>query len=574
MVKRKSVREFAGVPYMHSSGSSSYHSSRSGAKRRKLLVLAPDSQPPPQPTFRERAGNALSVVNAAQAGRTVGGLVGLATGGFAGERVGEVAGGFIGGVGQALLLSRNKKNQKMARSLNRATNAAVNRTTMAKSGKAKVKREKTVKVSPYLRKAVKQVMNGTVAKGYYERQCQGVIGTVTNQATSDFSLTVTGGAFGTNQLQVYSGSSSFQTDYKSYFNHICYAPEQVAVGGAITKNLMSVVPGGEMNYFVPGKIWHAASVLFNNKVEEANPYATKTANLKTVFNVADGNLPSTQAGFLKINVLSSKVVFNLKNLSNRTLQLEIYECVSTVMFNPKNPLLDILETQDKIQDGTEDNLIGYFSAGQALSSAQTRVICEGKIDGFSIVCKNGAKWKYVKRTMILQPQEQCVHTMIGPSGVLDFKKLYRPGAAAGTAGDYFYDGAVKGWTKCVVMAVRPDPALISVPAPTEGAPTNYNQTAFRYVNIAGSANGSLQSLIAVEAEESYNLAVPEIAGFTTPPITVAGGVVPSVKLALNSRKPKIQITNLNFNQSRSAIPNSQIVVAREENPTASSSQFT
>lgn len=221
MVKRKSVREFAGVPYMHSSGSSSYHSSRSGAKRRKILVLAPDSQPPSQPTFVERAASA-----------AVGGVVA------------NVPGAIYGAVNPFIRFPQ----KKMVKTLNRATNAAVNRSTMAKSGKAKVKREKTVKVSPYLRKAVKQVMNGTVAKGYYERQCQGVIGTVTNQASSDFSLTVTGGAFGTNQLQVYSGSSSFQTDYKSYFNHICYAPESVAVGGAITKNLMSVVPGGEMNY--------------------------------------------------------------------------------------------------------------------------------------------------------------------------------------------------------------------------------------------------------------------------------------------------------------------------------------
>lgn len=523
MVKRKRIVEDYGVPYLHSSGSSSYRS-RSGGKRQKTIVLAPDSQPPSQPTFVERASSA-----------ALGAAVGYATGGPVGA-----AGAAIDGAINPLRFYQNKN---MPTTKQRVVNRLVNKSAMIKTGKARVKKVKPVKVSPYLKKAVKQVMKGQEATGFYQRTWTGLIGTMCAVGTADYSVFST--QLGVSTNAVLAPSTQHNSDPKTWFSSTFAETFTAGVEAAATPTV-----DGDFNFFTPGKIWHAASVLFNNKPENRDPYSSLASNIKTTFVDATGALTPSTPGQLEIFVKHSKVEFTFKNVSNRTLEVDIYECVSNLKFAQTMPLENAILSAVQLQDGTNDNMIGYYSGG-AVRTTSNSVLLEGSVDGLALIKGNGFQWKYVKRTMVLQPQEICMHSMDGPSGMLQFKKLLL-NSAYQTAVGY------KDWSKHVLISVRPDSVLKEVASST---PTFTNQ-GNRIVNQTTATSGILHSPITVEVSESYRIAVPEVAGF----VTAAGAAGSSQPLGL--RKPKIQITHIGPDNEVDL--NTRLFTAREENPVATS----
>lgn len=525
MVKRKNVRESYGVPYMHSSGSSSYRSSRSGSKRQKLVILAPNSQAPAQPTFGERVASA-----------AVGGVVG------------NVPGAIYGAAFPFIKFP--KKNMPGGRSMSSVVNSRVDKSSMKVTGKAKVKKQKTVKVSPYLKKAIKQVSAGQAATGLYKRTIQGVVGYGAAQGTGAFDFEVTSLAIGTTQIQALLPSADDKSvGHKSLFNSLCLA----AVGDNVTP-----VAHCDMNFFTPAKIWHAASVLFNDKAENNNPYASTADNLSLGHNDTTGATAEPNAQNLKIHLQKSYVKFNLKNLSARTVHIDIYECVPMTKWNSNNPLQDMYNLSTQVQDnGAETRVIGMYEGGAEVTiTNNSRFITDGITDTIALCKSLGWKWKYVKRTMMLSPGENCEHVMSGPSGIIDYNKTF-DAAFVGVSSGYNTFGYrtlcnYKDMSKSVIMAVRADPALFSAGV-NNGA---------RYAPLVA-GKSTLGGLVSVEATEVMSIKVPEIAGFVTKAVTAGA------PQTLNLRRKRYQFTNLTplFNNETT-----NLVASSEFNPVASVNQ--
>jgi len=533
-----------------SSGSSHFSEPRPVTRRRVVTSGA-------GPSGMDYANAALSTANYTQAGYTAGGLAGLAVGGPAGAAIGEGVGA-VGGAIYGAVTNYNALPKKKMGSRKSVTNAAVNRSTMSKSGKTKVKKMKTVKVSPYLKKAIKQTLVGQQAKGFYQRTIGGLIGSVVNTTAFDGTGPTTKVMGVAGQLGAYyagrnAGNSAGQ---KTWWNVLG------AAGNGTARTAFAFQTDRDLNFFTPGKIWHAASVLFNNKPENQDPYTGKDLNLKTMFNQTTGdvsNALAVSAQGLKINVLHSKVDFQFKNLSARTIELDVYECMPKLKFAPEGPLTDLLTSITSVQDSSTgaalDRTIGWYVDNAAKDGSASNFLLEGTADAVAIVSKLGWQWTYVKRTMILQPQEICKHSMNGPSGMLDFAKLLNP------LSDDIHYTALKNWSKCVVISVRLDP-VGTYHTTAASTVTDYG---LRYTVIpsAGDTGACMSGQVSVEAEESYRIAVPEIAGFQT--VAIAGGAAtPSTAQTLNYRKTKMQFTNL-LQPNVGMVAGQTLMTAREEN---------
>lgn len=551
--------------------------------RKRVRVATPTT---PTPQDRLSFSDSVSVAGAAIGGYVAGGVAaGVATAPLGPEVSAPAT--LYGGLAAAYAAAKARsdaltKKNMVGNTRQAVTNSLVNKSAMKKTGKTKVKKVKPVKVSPYLRKAIKQVAEGQQAKGYYQRSFHGLVGPALNidDTTTDFQITsdvywdgVTGA--GNKQTMVYLGHNNSTSDPKTWYGGL-FTQNFADAGSAYAVAAMTPRANTDLNFFTPGKIWHAASVLFNGKAEVANPYSFKQSNLKTVYGVADGAIATTVTpGSLKINVLHSEVEFTLKNLSMRTLEVDIYECVPTQKINAQTPLADALFVADNIQDGSDSKMIGYFSQGANRLAGTSRFLVEGSIDGFSLLKGNGWHWTYEKRTMVLQPNEICIHTMKGPSGVLDFKKLFDT-TSQQASGDSTTPNnttklertacGLKGWSKHCVIAVRPDPVAV-IKVGTTNAATGAGNNAGRIVNITNNVDGVLTAPLYVEVKESMRIAVPEIAGFVLQPLTIATNYLGGNKQPLNLRKPRVQITCLK--QDGKIYAGTAISVAREENPAAS-----
>lgn len=482
----------------------------------------------------------VSTANYAQAGATVGGLAGLAAAGPSGAAIGEA----IGGVGGAVvgvvsnarsIMGDGLPNKKMVK----PANLRVDKSAMVKTGKVKVKKRKVVRVSSYLKSAIKQVSQGLTAQGLYKRTISGLIGYATQEGAAVADLQITATAMGTSQIVGYIPSGSAKVaGHKTWWNTL---NERGTASNPLPQ------PQHDMNFFTPGKIWHAASVLFNQKAETSNPYDT-TDNLSTI-NVDATGVPVVSAQNLKINVKKSYAQFTFKNLSARTVFLDVYECVPTMKFNNANPLQDLVVVGNQIQDSsTADCIVQVFERGAEMTTtAPSQLFITDSTTDTVAVCKaNGWKWKYVKRSMMLASGEVCVHTVDGPSGLLDLQKCFDPRTS-----NYQTANHLSNWSKGVIMSVRPDPILRS-------AGNNYGVPIMPIVTGAAVMYG----LVSVQVNEVISLAVPEVAGFTSNPVAAGKGQ------PLNLRKKRYQFTNLSVGYE-TAINN--LVNTTEFNPVAEGS---
>jgi len=444
------------------------------------------------------------------------------------------------------------KKTTMVKGSTKAHTMGIDKSKGTKVGKTKItNKNKPVKVSKYLKKAIKQTLVGQQAKGFYQRTFGGLIGTLVNTTTADGLGTSTVMGVNPETSVYYSGRGAGNTSgAKTWFNNACTA------GNGSARTAYATLANRDFNFFTPGKILHAASVLFNNKTEIENPYASTNLNLSTMFNNTTGAVVESQSQ-LKINVLHSKVDWTIKNLSARVLEIDVYECVPTVKFASYGPMVDLLASCTAIQDNTtDDRTISWFADGAVKNGTASNLLVEGTVDIPSLMKSRGWHWDFVKRTIVAAPHEIIKYTMNGPSGVLDFQKLLNP------ATNQYSLRAVKGWSKCVLFSVRPDPVS------TYNTVTASTDFGARWVQTPSTDTGvCLSSQVLVEAEESYRIAVPEIAGFQT---LVDAGATASAPQPLNYRKPKIQITNM-LTTNPGLAANQTLVVSSEEAPTDSAS---
>lgn len=412
-------------------------------------------------------------------------------------------------------------------------NSLVNQSAVKKVGKVKQKKNKTVKVSPYLKKAIKQVSAGDCASGEYVRHFNGMIGTwVTNiDATQPANTAgLAGGAVVLNPGQ------NRPAGGWTWWNILATYRQ------AATPTLLDQ----DLNFFTPGKILHAASLLWNVKAESVNPYIA-TGNIGTDVTLLTGAQVQAEQGSLKVNVTQSYCKILLKNLSARPAEVIMYEMVPKKKFSNVSPLGALNAAFLDITDDTVDKTFQYSYGTVANQSAPH---LDGNFDPLPYVSKQ-FQWSTAKKIMVLAPGELIAHYVQGPTGVLDYGKLFNDGV-------YTTTGWFKDWSKAICFAVRPQPVLRIGTA----AVTNGDRVAF----YTGSpATGAMGMPISVEVTEVLRLKVPEIAGY----LAAAGGIPGAGNpQTLNLRKHKIAYTSLVGINSLSEPVNNIVSVFPEQDPTS------
>jgi len=403
----------------------------------------------------------------------------------------------------------------------------VNRSAMSVFGKTKTKVTKTIAVPRLLRKQVKQILVGVQAQGSYTTIKEGYVGAIfTGAAVTPF----VGDDLGVAQNQVLFGPNT-QPPGRTLFNQL--------VNRLPSPTACSPVANTGLNYFTPAKILDAASVLFNQKTAAGNPYI-QTGNLSTVADAGVGTPSTAQIGKLKINVLNSYVTFSIKNVSNRVVTMEIWECMPTQMFQESNPLVTL---DSMLKSFNTENLDTSFEYADVNGANVNRALYETSLDPFAIAKRcHGFKFTWKKRVMILAPEETCIHSIRGPKGVFDFAKLQRStNTAPQPIGLVTQNCLFKGWSVGVVIACSGDQVLSD------------SGLGGRKLFLGG-GNAVLSMPVCVEIKEHYKLAVPEVAGFITQTAPLGRGQ------PLNLRKHKEvylslkEAGNNNYNVSNEVNP--------------------
>lgn len=412
-------------------------------------------------------------------------------------------------------------------------NMLVGKTAMKVQGKTKVKRAKRVKLSNKFVQGVKQVLKGQSAHGRYTRVMYGFVGTLTGNAVG----AIAGDDLNDTQFQVYYNSSGLAPGRTLFNQLVTYVP-----GGSST-----TVPGTGLNHFTMAKILDAASVLFNEKLPSINPYNTNL-NLSTFANGSTG-VPGTIPGKLMIDVVKSYAQYTMKNLSKRVMTVEIWECTPTLKIEGSNALTSmVVQTQAYSGVTSDTNFLYAINDANATQnfSLNNNVMYEPKLDPLA-VCKSkmGYKWTWKKRTLVMGPQETCVHSIQGPSGMFDFTKINTTSDnTAGTAITTL-NSIHKGCAVSVVISVVGD-LVLPVSGATKGGRKNFI--------VADQV--ILGAPIAIEVEEMIQIRVPEVAGF------INANTATGLPQQLNLRKAK------DIFWSHAERGGFSYVVNNEENPAA------
>jgi len=404
--------------------------------------------------------------------------------------------------------SKRKKvapKKSMGGPISVAENKLVGRSSMVVRGKTKLKHEKKVKISRQFYEKVEKVMESRSGNGHYKQIyggyiCSAILNSGTDRATI-ISGTNGGNILGaTGQIAVVGGTVNLPP-VRTMFNQLVEY-----VSGNVTGGQMDArpLPGTEMNFFTIGKILDAASVLFNKKPASVNPagfitlgpYLT-TGNLSEQTTNATGAVFNNNGpGNLKIEVKSSHVSFKMKNLSDRILTIEIWELVPTLKFQDTSPLTSLEAADAQFQASTVDTELVY-GQGTLNFVQEPSAYMDPNFEFMTFYNEYGFKYKGKKRTMILHPQETCNHSIMGPSGTLDFSKLLSDQISK--------TRMLKDWSVGCIFAVTADQVYRNV-----GNPGG------KYVNAGSVADQwTLSNPVAIEVTEVYNIQVPEIAGMIT-----------------------------------------------------------
>ena len=449
------------------------------------------------------------------------------------------------------LVSETKSMVKAHEGYRKIGTGGILRSTLKVKGKAgKVKREKSVHVSKKFRAGVKQVLASQSGKGRYYRVTTGVIGNMIGYAASrgvsavlaDSSQTILGTPTSNGVLY---GTNWMAAGCKTLWNMLYSEPIAIGAGAPVGTDT-------ELNFFTPYKVLHAASVLYNKKAEGVDCSVT-AGNLSTVV-VSSTGAQVTTTNALKVNIKRSWVKFNLKNVSNRVINLDMWTLTPKVKFQTLPILTDAANTAALVNSVANDTEVIYNFAPNPVSQGAVagNFIIEGNIDSFKVMERQGFQWKSERKEFVLQPEETIMVYVPGPTGTMDFGKIMLNGTQTTAFNSYY-----KGFSKSVVFGVRGDQVLLDTTT-TAAATRMYGE---RRIYSDGATPLVLSGTVAVEFVEHYDIEIPEVAGFIESTV-VAGGTQP-----LNLRKNKMVISN--FTAIQGPQTNSTIVVPRgtnEENP--------
>jgi len=482
-----------------------YPTPDSGRRQRRRSV---QGAPPRQPNFRRATATMAA--------------------GALGYIVGDVPGAYYAGrlaynmTTPAEQVPQTKKNMPKTKPVNQMVNKSKKKVT----GKVTLNKDHKVKVSEYLKAAIKQTMASTTAVGTYTQRSMGYFGYGLGNPAD---ITIAGTALGGTDIGAIFPGYQGSNGQRCLFNQLyTYNP------GAAT----TAIPGTELNFFTPGKIWHAASVLFNQKTNAVNPYAVSN-NLGTSYVAASGIVNTATTNTLKLNVMSSMVQMSLKNTSNRVVTLEIWELEPTLKFQLDNPLQSLKALSDTVND--DGTIVKQWYVLNGVLGQQNSIL-DSFFDPVAQMQKCGFKFRGKKRSMVLAPDETCVHSIKGPSGILDWKDMVVDGGL-----QQFH--MQKNWSVGCIVSVVPD-----MVCKVGLADTGSKSVLFPAIGNSGYLNLP----IAVEMTEYYKIAVPEIAGFVT------NHAAALTRQTLNQRRTRNVIFNLQGGHGLVAAGDYE--VSNEENP--------
>jgi len=195
--------------------------------------------------------------------------------------------------------------------------------------------------------------------------------------------------------------------------------------------------------FSPAMILNAASVMFNGKTATRNAQYTLDGSNRYEFGTN-----SFDARTSKITLKNSYAQFTLRNNTNRTWIIQLYECAPKArMVNPGEN--DCLQQWSNSMLN-ESQVQGAGPATINLASATPNTLYATPLRNKMLM----QKWNIERHEIILDPGQVYDHYVQGPSDtVYDYAKFWKADQS-GTA-DLFYDFQ-KGLTRQVFMTSRLD----------------------------------------------------------------------------------------------------------------------
>lgn len=376
-----------------------------------------------------------------------------------------------------------------------------------KTGKNNVehKKKKTVKVPKLLRKQIKKVVKATVhpARGTYGYNVSGVV-LACPYSGSQFAMdSIAGGGYRTTAA----------------------IPSLLADGYVCDENLIESPYSFSPEYFV-----HAASVLFNGKADIHSPAGTSLYSTNT--------LQSLQT--LTFNVKTAQTTYDIKNVSGRTITMDIYLCAPrkpgfynwqfsyTVIgakqyATPRSDNIgkfDYFNTSPSIPNPGTASVATSWDTGNSAADNEVTVAtvpplmswfqcCASEFtDGKNLSnsspfqlglqpsqCSQWNKmWKWERTTVILEPAQSYCYKIAGPKDMM-WK------STSHVKQKVFMN--LQKYMRCPMIVLKTDLTR------TDAA-----------LGVATRLNDVTKPVLAVERFDSCTLEVPEQAGFQYPAVTI------------------------------------------------------
>lgn len=442
----------------------------------------------------------------------------------------------VAGAAHTAITRFNSSTNRMHRM--NPTNQVAQRSGMKVTGRKNVKsvvgKQHKVHVSKSLREKVKKVIEGQKCYGTYTATRVGAWALQRGSGVSNDYPNTAIGAYAVARQYGRIGTNAANSNSRGWVATLLSGD--------------GFLQGDDMNYFTPLKVLDAASVLWNNKAM-ARDYTLQTGNFKINTNKATGvpvgGAPAAPlAQGQKIHVINSWVKFEIKNVSQRSLEFNIYNCVPKVAAPDRLPFDTFIEGLNVFIDtAAGSNQFKVLNDNLDLAVGDPN-FAPSLVDPFN------STYKYTKMDHVLAPGETCVHYVSGPKNVwYDFSKMYESAVDQG--------GKLNKHSVGVFVSIKPDLVFATVgvngSASGSGAgrfwPSNATPATFQNTDL---------DPLAVEVTEVFKLSMPDDTGFYQQAVTAGAAK------SLNLRRPYKAFANFVYGDVPATLAYQRV---DEENPT-------
>lgn len=283
------------------------------------------------------------------------------------------------------------------------TNALAGRASMKRqTKKVKLARRKKVRVPKKLRKQVNQILTGKELTGKFVTIRQGTIGVAFPKKSAGPVTVPTYSILGTIGVSPAIFQLVGQGNINSYSSWFMPIKQQAGTNSVELSTFFD--PSGAFTYFHPAKIMDAASCMWNRKIPNDVSWLTQDGNIQTRANTSNGAVGDTnRVSNVRFHIVNSYVEFELKNNSQRELQVRILGCA------PKHKILNNYPLNTWIGAVAEDQSENGAIAGV---DPNTPALNPRDLPYF-----NG-QYKTDITVIKIRPGETCKHSVQGPRNVV------------------------------------------------------------------------------------------------------------------------------------------------------------